>query len=406
MSTRSGRAWAAAALGASLLVPASNALALLGDRLEIFASEQITYDSNPFRLSRGVNNFVALGNTNRSDVIFTTSGGFNLNIPVSRQRFVAGLTLSDVRYNRFSDLNHTGRDGRAVWLWEVGNQLSGQVGVTDNRSIVSFINFTTRSRDLVTTQTAFANVSYLVNPSWRLRAGVDGLKQEHSVAANQAQDVEVGGAEGSITYISRAGNSIGLLVRNDEGRFPNRQVVAGTTFDNRYTQRAAYAVLDWSITPRSRLSGRLGALKRDYDTVTARNFSGGVWRAVYDWTPGGKLSIAAIAQRDILIFEDIRTSFVLAKSVALRPEYRYSEKLLLAATLDYSVRDYMGDPAAASGLAAAREDRIRGGAITATWQAARNIQVVGGLAHERRRSNIQFGDYEDTILSIRGRIGF
>jgi exopolysaccharide biosynthesis operon protein EpsL len=405
--TLPGRALVALALGVCAVAHVPQARALLGDRLELFASETITYDSNPFRLSKGVNNFNALGNNERSDLIFTTTGGFNLNVPVSRQRFIAGLTLNRVDYSRFEGLNHTGRDGRAVWLWEVGDRFNGAIGVTDNRSITSFLNFTVQARDLVTTQTAFANANWLVNPSWRLRVGVDGLKQEHSEQTRQEQNINVTGTEGAITYISRAGNSIGLMVRHDDATYPNRQAVGGATFDNAYTQRAGYATLDWAITPRSRVSGRVGAVKRDYENVTARNFSGGVYRAVYDWTPGGRFSIAAIAQRDILVFEDIRTSFVLAQGVALRPAYRFSDKLNIEGTLDYSKRDYLGDVAVATGATAQqREDKIFIGGVAATWQYSRNLQFVGSVSHERRRSNIQFGDYEATIVFVRGRIGF
>src|SRR5262245_45219841 len=193
------------------------AFALLGDRLEVFVSETLTYDSNPIRISKNASTFNLLGTDKRSDHYWTTSGGFNFDVPVSRQRFIGGLAINDVRYDRFKDLSYTGHDGRAIWLWQAGNSLSGQVGATQNKALASFINFQVRIRDIVTTQTAFANASFLINPSWQLRAGVDQLNQEHSETARAFNNIELTGTEGAITYLSRAGNSIGVLVRNEEG---------------------------------------------------------------------------------------------------------------------------------------------------------------------------------------------
>jgi exopolysaccharide biosynthesis operon protein EpsL len=405
MTLRANRGWAVA-----LLVCAfghtPQALALLGDRLEVFVSETITYDSNLIRVSKNTSAFNLLGTDKRSDVYFTTAAGFNFDVPVSRQRFVGGFAINDVRYDRFSDLNYTGHDGRAVWLWQAGNALSGQVGVTQNKTLQSFINFQVRVRDIVTTQTTFANASFLVTPSWQLRAGVDQLKQVHSETSRQFHDIELTGTEGSVTYISRAGNTLGLLVRNEEGHFPNREVVAGSQFDNRYTQRGAHAVLDWRITPASRVSGRVGHVKRDYEQLSQRDFSGTVWRAVYDWTPRARFSVSAIAQRDISVFEDVRASFVLVNGFAVRPAYRISERLRLEGVFDTSKRQYLGDPAVELGATPSRSDRLNTLGVTLTWQALRNVSVIASAVHERRTSNVALADYDATVLFLRGRIGF
>ena len=406
MTLRPARIWAAALLAVGVLAPAASAFALLGDRLELFVSETATYDSNLFRISKSANTFGVLGTDRRSDTYLTTSAGFNLNIPVSRQRFVGGFAINDVRYDRFRDMSYTGYDGRAVWLWEAGNSLNGQAGYTTNRSLASFINFQTRIRDIVDTQTAFANASYLVNPFIQLRAGVDQLNQQHSDFSRQFQNVEVTGTEGAITYLSRAGNSLGLLLRNEEGHYPNREVVAGSTFDNRYTQKSANVVLDWRITPASRVSGRIGRVNRDYTQVTQRNFSGTVWRAVYDWTPRDRFSLSTIAQRDISVYEDIRSSFVLVTGIGVHPAYRITEKLKLEGIADTSKRQYLGDPAVELGALPARSDRVNTLGLTLTWLPLRNVSVIASAVHERRSSSVQFSDYQATILFLRGRIGF
>src|SRR5262245_11632010 len=136
------RRWIVVAMFASVLMPATDALAIWGDRIELFASETLTYDSNLLRISKGANTFGTIGTNSRSDVYYTTSFGINANIPVGRQRFVGGYAFNIVNYDRFSDLNYTGHEGRAIWFWELGNSLSGQVGMTDTKAQASFVNFT------------------------------------------------------------------------------------------------------------------------------------------------------------------------------------------------------------------------------------------------------------------------
>lgn len=392
------RGWGALALAAGLAVPSSNAFALLGDRLELFAAETFTYDSNLLRISKSANAFGTIGSSNLSDIYLTTSAGFNLNVPVGRQLFVGGYALNRIDYSRFSDLSYTGREGRGIWFWQLGNALSGQVGFTDTTSQATFVNFTARIKDKVTTQTLFANGAYLVNPYWQLRGAVDGLHQDHSEVARLDQNINVTGTEGGLNFISRRGNTIGLLLRSEDGRYPNRQI---GVFDNAYTQRTASIVLDWAITPASRVSGRVGHTRRDFDTLSNRDFSGVVGRAVYDWTPGGRFSLSAIAQRDISVYEDIRTSFVLVKGVALRPAYRVDDKLSLGGVADYAIRDYLGDPTGAT-----REDKVKTLGVTATWLPTRSTSVITSLTRETRSSSLQFSDYEAWVLFVRGRISF
>jgi exopolysaccharide biosynthesis operon protein EpsL len=385
-------------LAAGLALPAADACALLGDRLQLFAAETFTYDSNLLRVSKDANAFATVGSSDLSDIYLTTSAGFNLNVPVGRQLFVGGYAINRIDYSRFGDLSYTGREGRGIWFWQLGNSLSGQVGFTDTTQQATFVNFTTRIKDLVTTQTGFANASYLFNPYWQLRAAVDGLHQEHGEATRKDQDINITGTEGGINFISRRGNTLGLLLRNEDGRYPNRQIGA---FDNAYTQRTASIVLDWRITPASRVSGRIGHTKREFDTLSQRDFSGGVGRAVYDWTPGGRFSLSAIALRDISVYEDIRSSFVLVTGVALRPDYRIDDKLSLGAVADISKREYLGDPTGAT-----RADKVHTLGITATWLPSRNTSVIASLTRETRASDVQFNDYEAWVVFLRGRIAF
>jgi len=384
------------ALGTAL---PSQALALWGDRLEIFAQEHVIYDSNIFRLSDA--RASALGITEKSDTYYVTTVGLNLDLPVSRQRFKLGLALNESRFDRYKQLNFGGHDANAVWLWQLGNNLSGDVGYTSVKTLASFTNVLTIVPSKVEAERAFASANWLITPRWRLGAAVDERQRRYSDPARQVNNIDATGADASITYLTPRGNSIGLAYRTEKGRFPNGSLPV----NNAYTQDTASVVVDWTVTPASHLNYRVGVVSRKYDNQVPgfpnRDFDGLSARVVYDWRPTQRFTLSAIVLREISPVEDIETSFVNIRGFAIRPTWAITEKTSLTATLDSSRRDYRGDPTVPQ-----RDDKVNTAVIGVTWQALRNVQVGATLQHEKRTSNIPNIDYKFTQAAIRARIGF
>src|SRR6266850_3236922 len=134
------RGFGAAIIVAGVLVPVTDAVALWDDKLELFVAETLTRDDNVFRISSGLDPAAAVGSSSRGDTYSTTSFGFNLDVPVSRQRFQGGVTWNNTRYDRFTILNLDGHQARGIWLWQVGNDISGQLGYTENLILASLAN--------------------------------------------------------------------------------------------------------------------------------------------------------------------------------------------------------------------------------------------------------------------------
>lgn len=396
---------AVAAVAAGFALPAHEALALWDDRLELFASESITHDSNVFRLSDDVDAAAAIGSSEKSDTIYTTSLGFNLDVPYGRQRFVGGYAKNYYRYDRFSVLDFDGSEARAAWLWQAGNDWSGQAGYTETRALASFATIGGVAPNPLKIQYAFANAAYLIVPSIRIGGGLDRRKYSNDNAALQVNNVEVDGVNGSLTYISRAGNEIGLEARWDDGDFENPETVGGVAVNNDYEQRTISAVGRWDVTGISRLSGRLGLVDRSYDTLGQRDFDGVIWRAVWDWRATGKLTVSTVAQRDISATEDITTSFVLVKGVAVRPTLALSEKITLAGNIEYADRDYLGDPGIVVVAGPQRSERVRTLGLSATYRPVRPLSVILALLHQTRSSNIALSDYDVNVVSLTLRLG-
>ncbi len=391
---------------AGLFLPAMEAFALWDDKLKVFVEEKITRDDNVFRFSKDLD---PVGDTYR-----TTSLGFNLDAPVSRQRFQVDYTWYATRFNRSPDLDFDGRDARATWVWQLGNDASGQLGYAETSTLASFAFTQSRTLDRLETQQPFFNAAYLVTPRWRLQAGIRGLEQRNGDPQRQKFDVNVRYTDVTVSYVTPANTSVGFSRRNEDGQFPN----PGSSVDNAYRQDSVGIVADWTLTGASHVSARADRVRRRYAQVPQQDFDGNTARAEYDWKPTGKLSLAAVAQRDIYPYLDIGSSFVLVKGVTLRPTLSLTEKIDVSGAFEYSVRDFLGNPGLASGVPSGRIDRVRSGTTTISYRPARTLTLLMSAQREGRSSNVVPADatattpavlpvdYVVNVISITARIAF
>jgi exopolysaccharide biosynthesis operon protein EpsL len=401
----------AAILVAGVLVPVTDAVALWDDKLELFAAETLTRDDNVFRISSGLDPAAALGLSSKGDTYSTTSLGFNLDVPASRQRFQGGVTWNKTRWDRFTILNLDGHQGRGTWLWQVGNDISGQLGYTESLILASLANvqsgFQSSTPNFLTTRRAFFNAEYMLTPRWRLRGEAGRLKLSNEALERQVNNSSTDSVELTVSYVTPVRNQNGLSVRVEDGRLPNRQLVAGELFDNSYRQQNVAAVTEWTLTGSSHVSARVGWLRRSYAQLPQqRDFGGATSRASYDWRPTGKLTLTAVAQKDISTIEQVNIGFVLVKGVALRPTLRLTDKVDIAGTLGYDHREYRSDPALVLGAVPNRFDRVRSAAVTASYRPIRTVTLQMALLHETRSSTAAFGDYAANVVSVTARLGF
>jgi exopolysaccharide biosynthesis operon protein EpsL len=411
---RGGSLWhqqlRSALIAAALLAPATDAAALWDDRLELSVSETVAHDSNVFRLSDSASPVTTAGASSKSDTYYTTTLGLNFDVPVSRQRFQGGYSWFDQRYDRFTNLNFDGYRGRAAWLWRAGSDLDGQIGYTESKVLASFADVQSGVQSSVPnpllTQNAFANAGYRVTPRWLLRGEVARLEQTNDAVVRRANDVTVETAGGSISYVTPAETQIGLSYREDTADYPNPQIVGVTAIDNAYRQQTIAAVVDWILTGHSRLNVQGGRVRRNYEQVPQRDYEGPMARAALDWRPTGKFALTGLAQYDISSNEEVTIGLVIIKMVALRPAYRLTEKIDLAANLEYSDREYKGDAAQVQGLASARTDQVRVAALSASYRPIRTVRLEMSVWRESRNSTIAGGDYDATIASAMIRLGF
>lgn len=389
-----------------VLLPTTKAFALWDDKLALSAEERVTRDDNVFRISRDLDPTATIGSSSKADTYHTTSLGLNLDVPISRQRFQGGYTWNDTRYSQFTDLNFTGHDARAIWLWQLGNDLSGQLGYTEAFSLASFAYIQANTPDPLRTRQAFLNAGFLVTPRWQLQAGWRGLEQTNGNPAFQVSDIDIASTDATVRYVTPSNNSVGLSARVEDGRYPNREFLPGSTLDDAYSQYGAGVVVDWTLTGASHLTARADHVSRRYEHLSQSDVDGNTALAEYDWKPTGKLSLAAVFRREISPYQDVQSSFVLVKGVTLRPMLRVSEKVDVSMILDYSNWYYLGDPGLVSGGVQGRIDRSWSATATVSYRAARNLTFLVSAQREVRTSNTALADYAFDVVSLSARIAF
>ena len=396
----------------------TQARALWNDSVTPFVEQKATHDSNVFRLSDGSNSANPPDAPSGGDTYTTTTAGLNLDLPVSRQRFQVGYARNYFRYDRLTQLDFDGYDGKALWQWQVGNDTSGQLSYAQNLAIASFANIGGTTPDPLTTRQALFNGTYMVTPRWRAQAGAGGFQQRNGDPVRQSIDIDIVSGDASLSYATPANTHIGLGVRAEKGRYPNRDFVSpdpqnnvpGSTFDNAYRQYGVDLVADWTATGLSHLSARLGRVSRRNEHLPERDFYGTAVRVQHDWTPTGKLSLSTTAVQDINPYEDIRASYAYVRGVSFRPTLSVTGKIDVSGTFEYSRRQYFGDPNLDPNPpptgAAGRTDRVRSATATLSYRPLRTLALQINAQRESRSSTIPFGDYEVTVFGVSAKLSF
>lgn len=401
-------------LGAGAASWAGDAGALWDDTLEAFVAHRVTRDDNVFRISGQSDPLSALGAPSKADTVNTTSVGLNLELPLSRQRIQGGLSFSKNRYDHFTVLDFTERHARASWQWQAGSDFSGQLGYTNDRALASLANvqggIQLGTPNPLETKKTFADATYRVTPRWHLRGEASRIEQENELAERQANDIRNDGAGLALMYVTPAQTRIGLELHRQDGELPNAQLVNGTLVDNSYRQDRVAVVFDWTLSALSRLRASAGRVERSFVQLPLRDHSTGIFHADFEWRPTDKLTLVAAAQKDIAAPDEVNAGvnigFVVVKGIALRPAYRMTEKVGVSGLLDWSDREFLGDPGLALGTVAPRSDRVRTAALAVSYQPMRAVRLELALRRETRTSTAAFGDYEADIVSLGARLAF
>src|SRR5262245_25493041 len=134
----------------------------------------LSWDSNVFRVRDDAPDpQLFRGISGKSDTFRTTVFGLDFDKSYSRQRFTAGITKTDIRYDKFTSLNRDLLDYYGKLQWEVGPRVRGVVFADHKEDEVLFEDQQgLRFLNKRTTDIGNATIVVEVHPRWHLLGGL------------------------------------------------------------------------------------------------------------------------------------------------------------------------------------------------------------------------------------------
>jgi exopolysaccharide biosynthesis operon protein EpsL len=373
------------------------------DPIRFNAGVGIVRDSNLLRLPNAAVAEQQTGQSETSDTVRRLEAGINVDVKPGRQRISGKLGAVDNQYQRFKSLDHLGYDAAAQWDWRAGNRWSGEAGYSNSRTLDSFSDLHQPKRDLLTRERTLASAGYQFHPNWTVRAGAERNDLEHSQTEQRVFDRTEKSADLTLSYASKASNTVGVQVKTIDGRLPRRDSAIGTQVSNNYRQNELNAVVDWRYSALTRLQGKVGYARRGYDEFASRDFSGVAGRLTATWTPREKTEFAASLWRTLDPVEDFTASQVLSKGVSVQATWNATQKISAQARYSYERREHQGGAVFAPPDAPLRNDKVGTAAVSLSYRVLRNTQLGLALQTEKRNSNQEVNEYRaNTVLATVG----
>ena len=354
------------------------------DGLQLNANVGFMRDNNLFRLPDGVQvPNPALNINSKSDTAFIYGAGLRYDKMLSRQRVLVDLGVSETKFDKNSDLDYTGYDGKLAWYWRVGNDWDGEASYRKRKTLGGFADVVQKLQDLVQSDYYRLTAGYQLDNRWRVSAELAKEEHDHSAFNQRTLDVDAKTAGVGLMYRTPADNSIGAQARRTDRDYPNRGLV---TPSNNHTEDRINAVALWRLTGLLRLDAQAGYVDVSHDQDSSRDFSGFSWRAAATWDATGKFRMTVTGFRDVRLYEDVNTDYIVANGINITPVYAITSKVTMQGDFIYEKRDFRPNTS--------REDDFRLFRLGVVYQALRNVDLSLSWETGDRKSNFSFNSYD------------
>lgn len=324
----------------------------------------------------------------RSDQYATLGLGFSADIEASRQRFKVDGEFDARRYNNHDDYDYNGGDFGAIWHWTGSDTLTGTVGYRFRRSLREFTNelSATRPFDLRTANHGFGSAELDLPGNWK--GAVRGEFADITFSDTSSLDLQKSIVGTSATYVSSAGNELGVDLEGRHGNYVNN---SGSDYD----QYSIGPTLKWKFTVRTQLDASVGYTKRNYTDSVRPNFGGATGQVALTIADAGRGSLTASAWRELSNLTDEIPDYAVVDGVSLEPGWTLSNGITVRLRGSYEHRDFRD----ASGTTARLDDiGVVSGFLD--WPIGRHVKLTGGITTERRSSTRLGQDYEYLLQQI------
>jgi Putative beta-barrel porin 2 len=231
-------------------------------KYDIGATSQYQYNTNVFDLPAGYG-LLGPGNNQRADAFVTYGAQGNVDYLVSDQDFFFRGTVTDFRYQHFTELTHYEYNGDAGWNFKLGTEWDGTLEVLRNRTMVQFydlnqtgvLNQTNLS--LQTEQREKGNIRFHFLPDWRVgvTAYTSQITEPTVESPNLKLDQSSGAAE--LEYLGVSNLSAGVTTTYLSGRYSGNTGF-DSQFDTNFSEVDEALVATYKLTGVSTLNAEAG----------------------------------------------------------------------------------------------------------------------------------------------------
>jgi exopolysaccharide biosynthesis operon protein EpsL len=369
------------------------------DALTFVVGVGIRHDDNLYRLNSDADVEALTGKSARSDQIRTVTAGIRLDEQFSQQHFLVFAGVTDNRYQTYSNLNFVAKNYQAEWQWYLTSRFTGRVAADRAQTLADFRDYQgSTSRNIVTTENRRFVADWWATGGWHLVGGAVETRQDFSQQnTTTAASNRLRSGEGGVRYATEGGDSVTLLERRGNGEYPDRAVDTVALLDNRFSQSETELSLGYRLSGKSALTGRLARVERSHDNVPERDYTGTVGMLDWRWEPTARLDLTLGVGRDIISYQEARSSYYTNDRYSIVPRWAISEKTSLGLRYEHDRRNYRG---AVVPIVVAREDRVRIVGLNLVWAPTTTMSVTGALQRESLTSNLSAFDYTANIASL------
>jgi exopolysaccharide biosynthesis operon protein EpsL len=330
--------------------------------------------------------------------------GVAIDEKYSMQELMFNASVAKIDFDRLQQLDHIDKDASLNWNWSTGAALSGQVGLTYQQGLTPYIDFHLLALNMRTQSSEYAKLAWLVDPSWRLSAGFTNFHLDYQLPAQQIADRTEERTNLGLDYLAASGSSVGLQLQHIDAYFPVSEISNDAIVGNDYTQNEAKLKVDWLASEITQVHFLGGWVRRDYDDLSSRDYSGPNWRLTVDWQPSSQLSFVGAVWREIDSVDDLTAAYSLNHGIDAEAKWEISDKTKLEGKYQY-IRESFGESQVLEALPFTSGD-VRTLSVVGTYKVTRKFQLQATLARILQNQYGPSSGFSGNSFALQARYDF
>ncbi len=346
----------------------------------------IEHETNALRVPSGANP--------KSDELAILGVGAKFNRRYGLQRIRADVEANTYRYRDQDDLNFNTINYALAWDWQVTPRAHGIISADRKqfREVTTDPVVLTNRVGRRTERAEIAEGTYDVTAAWRALAGVSHTQSSSSVANPWDASPSVRSVRLGVGYELPSKTSLYARFRRGDGEYSDSTLGAA---NSDFRENEAELVVNWPLTVKTSVEGRLGRLERNHSSAPQRDFDGVVGHANLRWEITGKTRLAAGVGRDLSATGLAGGGYVQQTRFYIGPVWQATAQLAVNARYDRATRDWKDIPAGAAELG--KSERVQLLSAGVDWEPRRFLTVSTYVRGERLKSNLNSGYRSTTV---------